>query len=497
MSFGINWKRGMSMVPGLLLAAGSVYAGPTPSSHRESPFVTETPKVDATDFYMFNSYEAGRDGYVTLIANYIPFQTPYGGPNFFSLDPEALYQIHIDNDGDGKEDITFTFNFKTNERDITLNIGGVNVPVPLYNVGLIGPLANNTANLNVLETYSLSVTYGDHDIGQCCPIRNAVTGEATFKKPADAVGNKTFNNAYEAYARNHIATINLPGCAQNGRVFVGQRKDSFVANLGEIFDLVNLNPVGPVNAKPNSLDDSNVTSLILEIPKSFLTHGNEKVIGGWTTASLPATRVYRKNPTFNVPAYEYGPYIQVSRLGMPLVNEVVIGLRDKDKFNASRPRHDQQFGVYVTNPTFPAILNILFGVSAPCTPRNDLVAAFLTGVDGLNKPAHVVPAEMLRLNTNTNPATGGIPVKPKGSQNYLGVLGGDLAGFPNGRRPGDDVVDATIRVAMGVLIPGAGNPNGCAPSGLLPYTDGAQCTDQLFDAVFPYLKTPVVSSPVH
>jgi hypothetical protein len=481
----------------LMVVSGSALAGPTPSSHREAPFVTETPKVDATDFYMFNSYEAGRDGYVTLIANYIPFQTPYGGPNFFSLDPDALYQIHIDNDGDGKEDVTFTFKFRTNERDITLNIGGVNVPVPLYNVGTIGPLAGNTANLNVLETYSLTVSYGDQYFGQTCEVRNAQTGDTTFKKPADSVGAKTFPNGYENYARTHIFPISLPGCSQQGRVFVGQRKDPFVANLGEIFDLVNTNPLGPPNAKPNTLDDDNVTSLILEVPRSFLTHGSEKVIGGWTTASLPSTRVLRQHPNFNQPALEYGPFLQVSRLGMPLVNELVIGLRDKNKFNASRPRHDGQFLTYVTNPTFPAILNVLFGVTAPCTPRNDLVAAFLTGVDGLNKPAHVVPSEMLRLNTNTDPAHGGIAVKPKGQQNYLGVVGGDLAGFPNGRRPGDDVVDITIRAAMGVLVPGAGSPTGCSPSGLLPYTDGAQCTDQLFDAAFPYLKTPVTTSPAH
>src|ERR1043165_5808131 len=233
---------------------------------------------------MFNSYEAGRDGYVTLIANYIPFQTPYGGPNFFSLDPDALYQIHIDNDGDGKEDVTFTFKFRTNERDITLNIGGVNVPVPLYNVGTIGPLAGNTANLNVLETYSLTVSYGDQYFGQTCEVRNAQTGDTTFKKPAASVGAKTFPNGYENYARTHIFPISLPGCSQQGRVFVGQRKDPFVANLGEIFDLVNTNPLGPPNAKPNTLDDDNVTSLILEVPRSFLTHGSEKVIGGRATA---------------------------------------------------------------------------------------------------------------------------------------------------------------------------------------------------------------------
>jgi hypothetical protein len=162
------------------------------------------------------------------------------------------------------------------------------------------------------------------------------------------------------------------------------------------------------------------------------------------------------------------------------VNEVVIGLKDKDRFNASEPKDDAQFATYVTHPTLPELLEILFGVTAPnAFPRADLVQAFLTGVPTLNQPAGVVPSEMLRLNTATAP-------KPKGMQARLGVLAGDTAGFPNGRRPGDDVVDIELRVAMGVLLPLAD-----APSGQLPYTDGALCNDGLYDAVFPYLRTPI------
>ncbi|MCX5690390.1 MAG: DUF4331 domain-containing protein, partial [Planctomycetota bacterium] len=247
-------------------------------------------------------------------------------------------------------------------------------------------------------------------------------------------------------------------------------------------------PLGPENGRLDKLEDKNVTSFILEIPASYLVNAKtpDTVIGGWTTASLPRGRVYSSTPTFNKPTTTSGTYVQVSRLSMPLVNELVIGLRDKNKFNASEPRNDAQFGVYVTNPTLPTILASLFPVAAPCTPRNDLVQVFLTGVPGLNEPAGVRASEMLRLNTNIDPAAGGIPAKPRGMQQRMGVLGGDLAGYPNGRRPGDDVVDISLRAVMGALLP----PE-CAPNGALPYTDGAFIDDSFFDAQFPYIRTPI------
>ncbi len=486
-----------SIAAALFAAAGIVPpalagAPALPSSHREAPHITEIPKCDATDFYMFNSYETGREGYVTIVADYLPLQDPYGGPNYFALDPEARYEIHIDNDGDAKEDITFRFQVKNINKDIKLSIGGKNVSIPLIQAGQI--LAGNNAALNVQEQYTCKVIYNGNPFSAGTPLRNAANNSATFTKPADYIGTKTFPN-YEQYAKQYMYNVVLPGCNQQGRLFVGQRKDPFVVNLGETFDLVNTNPLGPENGEPDSLAFKNVTSLILEVPASFLRCGSETVIGGWTTASLPQVRFLRKNPTFANPTVEEGAYIQVSRLGMPLVNEVVIGLRDKDRFNASEPKNDGQFIDYVTNPTVPALLNILFGVTAPCTPRNDLVTAFLTGVPGLNQPANVVPSEMLRLNTNVNPAAGGIPAKPKGMQNRLGVIGGDLAGFPNGRRPGDDVVDVTLRVAMGVLIPNAGQPGSCAPQGNLPFSDGAFVSDQSFDATWPYIRTPLPGAP--
>ncbi len=486
--------RSLITATALAAASGAVLAAApgAPSSHREAPLITEMPKCDATDFYMFNSYEPGREGYVTIVADYLPLQDPYGGPNYFTLDPEARYEIHIDNDGDAKEDITFRFQFKNLLKDIKLSVGGFQISIPLAQAGQI--LAGNNAALNVREQYTCRVVWNGHPVAPGVAVRNAANGSGLLTKPADYFGTKTFPD-YAAYAAQYMYEVTLPGCEQTGRLFVGQRKDPFVVNLGETFDLVNTNPLGPENGETDDLADKNVTSLILEVPASFLRAGSEKVIGGWTSASLPQARLLKSKPNHFQPTIETGPYIQVSRLGMPLVNELVIGLKDKDRFNASHPKDDGQFLIYVTNPTVPALLNILFGVTAPCLPRNDLVTAFLTGVPGLNQPANVTASEMLRLNTNINPAAGGIPPKPKGMQNRLGVIGGDLAGFPNGRRPGDDVVDITLRAAMGVLIPNAGTPGSCAPQGDLPFTDGALVSDQDFDGVWPYIRTPLPGSP--
>jgi hypothetical protein len=207
------------------------------------------------------------------------------------------------------------------------------------------------------------------------------------------------------------------------------------------------------------------------------------------------TRITQKSPGSGLdPTSQNGDYVQVSRLGMPLVNEIVIGLKDKNKFNSSEPKDDGQFIDYVTNPTLPTLIEALFGaagVKAPTNfPRTDLIAAFLTGIDGVNKPANVTPSEMLRLNTSIAPTAGA-------AQSRLGVLGGDNAGFPNGRRPGDDVVDIELRVAMGVLC--TLNLGGCkpadAPAGGLHYTDGAYISSAFFANEYPYLRAPLKGSP--
>jgi Domain of unknown function (DUF4331) len=497
------------------------------SSHREAPNITRMPTEDSTDFYLFNSYEPGREGYVTVLANYIPLQQPYGGPNYFAMDSAALYEIHIDNDGDAKENLTFQFRFTNrlanDNRGIKLNIGGPQVAVPLKNVG--GVSAGDNSNLNFRESYQVWLTRGDRRKGNASQVTGA-NGGTVFGKPYDFVGTKTFGSVagYKAYANSFVYTVNVPGCNMPGKVFVGQRKEGFAVNLGPVFDLVNFVPVEGDSApgagdgggfpggitqhrSNNQVDDANITTIALELHKSCLTGNGNGVIGGWTSASLRQARLLNPQPTFARPEVDGGPWVQVSRLGMPLVNEVVIGLPDKDRFNASEPKSDGQFGTYVTNPTLPALLDALFrgavnqtlGTNIPNLapdnlPRNDLATAFLTGFPGVNQLKTVTPSEMTRLNT-------GIAATPAAMQSNFGVAGGDLAGFPNGRRPGDDTVDIALRVVMGRLcypIPVNGTPTDLglctpanAPVGNVPFTDGAPVSAADFDATFPYLTTPL------
>ncbi len=482
------------------------------SSHREAPFITTVPKVDGTDLYMFMSYEPSRvqnSGYVTLIANYQPLQDAYGGPNYFKMDPNALYEIHIDNNGDAREDLTFQFKFQNVLKGITLPIGNEMVAIPLTQAGQVS--APNAAALNVNERYTLTLIRGDRRNGNASSISHASTGATTFDKPVDNIGTKTIPN-YPAYAAQHVFPISIPNCAMPAKVFVGQRQDPFAVNLGTIFDLVNAdlatitNPA-LINAVPNTIGDKNVTTLALEIHKSCLTQGNEAVIGAWTTASLRQNRLLNPAPPKGHQSSENlgGNWVQVSRLGMPLVNEVVIGLPDKDKFNASMPRNDGQFATYVTNPTLPKLLEIAFARNdlAPTNlPRQDLVTTFLTGIATLNQPANVVPSEMLRLNT-------GIAPVPFAQQNRLGVVGAilegssDRAGYPNGRRPKDDVVDISLVAMIGGLCMANGNGNAlgfgaaCNPSAVPQGSNAFKLHDAVDQAVvpllstFPYLNTPI------
>jgi hypothetical protein len=420
------------------------------------------------------------------------------------MSPDALYEIHVDNNGDGMEDLTFQFRFKTEHRNIALNIGGKSVAIPLVQAGPVTEV--NPPVQNVSETYTVSLVRGPRRSGNVHAITNSVGVSANFDKTLDNIGKKTTPD-YPGYAAKFVYDINIPGCGA-GRMFVGQRKDPFVVNLGETFDLVNIKyPAVEFNANaersaPDNLADANTTSLVLEVPISSRTQGSDPVIGGWTTASLRQGTLINPEPSDRESGRSDaskvgGAWTQVSRLGMPLVNEVIIGLKDKDRFNSSSPSGDAYFADYVTNPTLPALVEVLFGsagVRAPTNfPRTDLVTAFLTGIPGLNRPANVKPSEMLRLNTAT-------PVAAAGTQNRLGVIGGDAAGFPNGRRPGDDVVDVALRVAMGLLCT-LDNPSafGCrpadAPSGAIRFTDGAYLDDSFFNTSFPYLKTPIPGSP--
>lgn len=503
------------------------------TSHREAPYVTQYPKIDASDFYLFNSYEPGREDYVTLVANYVPLQDAYGGPNYFSMDQSALYEIHIDNDGDAIEDITFQFSFDNNiaagGAGIALAIGDQQIAVPLKAVGSISENDQSAANFS--EMFSVNVVSGDRRTGTLQAITDSVDGATSFAKPLDYFGNKTFGDS-DAYTR-YVASltnsgeiyhnVNVPACATglgDARVFAGQRKDSFSVNLGRTFDLINLDPIGGVDDPANDdLADKNVTTLAIEVHRDCLTGTGNGVIGAWTTASKPQFTVLNPVASFETPEVSGGAWTQLSRLGNPLVNEVVIGLADKNKFNSSEPKDDGQFASYVTHPTLPAIINLLFNgnnelstdsIAPTHLPRTDLVAAFLTGVEGVTQMATVTASEMLRLNT-------AIAATASDQQSNLGVAAGDLAGFPNGRRPGDDVVDLAIRAVMGAFCHEiAADINGdnsvdendnlllcgdtpaqsraAAPVGAVGFLDGAPQNAAQFDNAFPYLTVPLSGS---
>lgn len=500
------------------------------SSHREAPNITKMPKVDGTDFYMFRSYEPGRSGFVTLIANYEPLQGPGDGPNYYTLDPDAVYEIHIDNNGDAVEDLTYQFKFQNTlngDTGIALDVGGKSVKIPLRAIPEVGKRADDPQQ-NEYEAYRVFQVTGDARSGT----KAAITYDGNrdlFRKPIDNIGTKTVPN-YPNYAKQFIYDIDIPGCSVKGRVFVGQRAEAFAVNLGPIFDSANLVPIEgdsapgagdgggfPGGITQNRANDElvgkkNVTSLALELPISCIKGSGNGVIGAWTTASLPQARILDPTPTYPAPSVSGGAYVQVSRVGMPLVNELVIGLAQKDLFNSAEPKGDSALADYVTNPTFPAIVNLLFKTAVNTTlgtniadlapsnfPRNDLVATYLTGFVGVNQMATVTPSEMVRLNTGINPT-------PRATQSAFGVAGDDLAGFPNGRRPGDDVVDITLRVAMGRLcypvpVNGKNTDLGLcvpanAPVGNVPFTDGAPLSAMDVGNAFPYLNSPIPGAPL-
>jgi hypothetical protein len=508
------------------------------SSHREAPFITKNPKVDGTDFYMFKSYETGRAGYVTLIANYIPLQNQYGGPNFFAMDPEALYEIHLDNTGDAKQDITFQFRFQSALAATKIPVGNKMVAIPLINSGPVsGDGLAAPTNANLSETYSVQMLRGDSATGTVTDVVSATNSAVkTFRKPLDYIGTKSFGTpaAYEAYARKHIFEVKLDRCATNARVFVGQRKETFAVNLGVIFDLVNIDGLGlgkvaqpladildPAKSNraafANPIANTNITSIEMEVPIDCVTGTAKagaaadagKIIGGWSTASVRQARVINPGPSFAKPTVEGGAWAQISRLGFPLINEAVIGLPDKDKFNSSMPNDDlTNFADYVTNPTLPALLEILFGAAgyaAPALPRDDMVAAAVTGVAGVNMPMGGGAGEMQRLNVAFAPkalkdqfalgAAGCFLGPIVASTNPYGIDTANAAcdpnGFPNGRRPLDDVTDIILSVVATnflrtttkvVLHDGVAEEAGFRTAAGDPAFVGAD--------MFPYLPTP-------
>lgn len=420
------------------------------SSHREAPLTAQDPTADNTDLYAFVSPDESDK--VTLIANFIPFQKPDGGPNFFSFDPNVIYAIHIDNNGDAVEDITYEWRFTTEVR---------NTATFLYNTGVVTTL--DDPDLNVRQFYRLTRIDG--------PRRTGTVTELSGRLPVPPpnIGPRSTPN----YGALGGAIQQLAG---NIRVFAGQRDEGFYVDLG-IFDLLGVGS-GQVE---DSTAGFNVSSLAIQVPKSALARGGatpvsatdpNAIIGVWSTASRFATR------TLSPGAQNHsGALVQVSRLGNPLVNEAVIDLARKDVFNAIEPTSDAAALDRVTDPEVPKLLKLIFNVDSPPAPRNDLVTIFLTGIPGLNQPANVRAAETLRLN---------MAIPPSANPNPLGVLGGDLAGYPNGRRVGDDVLDIVLQAAAGAtpLTPAFNR----SPNNQLG--DGVSRNDVPYLTTFPYLGIP-------
>lgn len=430
-----------ALICGALAAGGLAAAGVTAlepgaasaSSHREAPLISGQPQYDNTDLYAFVSPD--KPDTTTVIANFVPFEEPAGGPNFYTFADDAQYDIHVDNDGDAQGELVFRYTFKTHVK---------NKNTFLYNTGPVDSL--DDPDLNVTQTYDIDLVklhkqrlVAKTKIADNVPVAPSNVGKASMPD----------------YGKLRDQAVHK--LAGGATTFAGQADDPFFADL-RVFDLLyggNLSEVGR-----DTLKEYNVNSLALQVPNDLIRESaHQPVVGIWST-------VQRKDA--------HGDWTQVSRLGNPLVNEVVNPQKDKDKFNASAPWYDAQFLKNVTNPELPKLIEAIYKIKAPAEPRNDLVDVFLKGVKGLNQPPDVRPAEELRLNTSIQPAA-----DPK----RLGVLDGDNAGFPNGRRLTDDVIDEALQVVEGELV-GSKNDLG----------DAVDANDKKFGHSFPYLAEPTSGS---
>ncbi len=431
------------------LLAGQV-SGVEASSHREAPLITEDPVADLTDVYAFVSPDDANK--VTLIANVIPFEEPAGGPNFHKFGDDVLYQLNVSNDGDPQAEKEYQFRFTTTY---------TNPNTFLYNTGQVTTL--DDPDLNVRQTYS--VTEVDKQTG-----KTEVLGKNIPVPPAN-VGVRSTPD-YEA----NLGSKGVKNLGDGIKVFAGPRDDPFFVDLGSIFDLGGLRPFNPNHLIPLPVADGkdyvagyNVHSIAIQVPRSEVTKGNEKTIGVWATTYRRAQRVLNANKP-GVLTHK-GNWVQVARLGMPLVNEVVIPVGQKDKFNGSQPANDTQFAASVLNPELANLIPVLYpGVNVPTSVdlglglggREDIATIFLTGIPGVNQPAGVVPSEMLRVNTS-------MP-----------------SGFPNGRLLSDDVTDIEIQALAGAT---AFSPDfNISPNKDL--SDGVDSNDQPFTGSFPYLAAP-------
>ncbi|MFI1164234.1 DUF4331 domain-containing protein [Streptomyces sp. NPDC020801] len=425
-----------ALAAGSLAAAGAATLEPgaaSASSHREAPLISGTPQYDNTDVYAFVSPD--KPDTTTIVANWIPFEEPAGGPNFYTFADDAQYDLHIDNNGDAQSELIFRYTFKTHVK---------NKNTFLYNTGAVKSL--DDPNLNVTQTYDIDLIKLSHQklvsktrLADNVPVAPSNVGKASMPD----------------YGKLRSQAIHKT--AGGATTFAGQADDPFFLDL-RVFDLLyggNLSEVGN-----DTLKGYNVNTVALQVPNDLIRESaKQPVVGIWSTTQ-------RKNAR--------GGWTQVSRLGNPLVNEVVNPQKDKDKFNASAPWDDAQFLKNVTNPELPKLIEQIYKIKAPSEPRNDLVDVFLKGVKGLNQPPNVRPAEELRLNTS---------IKPSAHPKRLGVLDGDNAGFPNGRRLTDDVVDEALQVMEGELV-GAKNDLG----------DAVNENDKKFEKYFPYVAEPTSGS---
>lgn len=440
----------------------------TASSHREAPLIADDPAADNTDVYAFVSPD--RPDTVTIIANYIPFQDPAGGPNYYRFDPTVLYALNVDNDGDGKEDVAYQFRFKT---QVT------NPNTFLYNTGPISTLADQDANLSVRQTYTVT---------RVTSSGSTVLG-SNLRVPPTNIGPRS-NPTYDAYQ----GVVDLGG---DRKVFAGPRDDPFFVDLGSIFDLAGLRTLNPLHLIPLASEmgkdgvlNYNTHTIAIQVPKTDLlpapmANGN---IGIYASASRPKIRILRGDGTFDA----NGPQVQVSRLGNPLVNEVLIPLGKKDLWNASDPSKDSQFADRYTSPELAGLVNALYPVldDTPTTGRGDLAAILLTGVPTLNFTGST-QADLLRLNTS-------FTAPPAGTGNRLGLLAGEFSGFPNGRRLEDDVTDIELRAiacgygpVVGPIIESFGFCNGNAnrtPNNVVG--DDVDANENTFLSQFPYVAPP-------
>lgn len=438
----------LALGAGVLSGLGPVASNA--SSHREAPLTAADPQIDNTDVYAFVSPD--RPNTVTLVSSWIPFEEPAGGPNFFLWAEHTNYDIHIDNDGGASPDITYRWTFKSHHRSPNSFI---------YNDGPVTSLGDK--NLLIYQTYDLWRIRGDH--------KKLLVNDA--KVVPSNVGSASMPN-YDA----KLFDAGVKKVGDSGiRSWVGQSDDPFFLDL-RVFDL--LYGANLSQTSDDTLAGFNVNTFAIQVPKSQLRgpHHNG-ILGIWSTASRPSMRVQHADGSQTFGGHD----VQVSRLGMPLVNEVVVPVGAKDYFNASKPKDDAQFLGAVQNPELPHLVHAVYpSLAVPDSrpkkagiQRDDLIQVFLMGIPNLNQPKNVKPSEQLRLNMDIPPCSGAC--------SRLGVIGGDTAGFPNGRRLSDDIVDVALRVVEGVLLPKHS-------AGADTLGDGVNTNDVPFLNAFPYVAYP-------